>query len=246
MTKTTPTSLSDISAEIKRSVSKIHCAENDPGSVAYVRDATPKQRAEYDRRAGVVFDPPLFEFDHVMIDIETMSLSPNNALILSIGMIEFDPTKIDRLLTGAQDLILPSLEQQLLLSREVSKGTQKFWREQKSEASNHWTREGGRTNLSAVFRTVEMFCRDKSRVWAKGTQFDLSNLVELNRQLGGDGQDALWHYQAPRDMRTFVKETPATRLVPIGDALDIPGVPHEPVYDCISQAWQVWSHWNMP
>ena len=233
---------------------KIHCAENDPGSVAYVRDATPKQRAEYDRRAGVPkishANAPEFipvddlHFDHVMIDIETMSLHPNNALILSIGMIEFDPTKTDCLITGSQDLILPNLEQQLLLGREVSKGTQKFWREQKPEASNHWTREGGRTNLAAVFRTIEMFCRDKSRVWANGPQFDLSNLVELNRQLGGDGQDALWHYQAPRDMRTFCRETPATRLVPIGDALDIPGVPHEPVYDCISQAWQVWSHWG--
>ena len=227
------------------SPSKIHCAENDPGSVAYVRNATPHQRAEYDLRAGVGL--PNRPFDHVMIDIETMSLHPNNALILSIGMIEFDPVQTEAgLVIGAKDLILPSLEQQLLLGREVSKGTQKFWREQRPEASNHWTREGGRTNLAAVCRTVEMFCRDKSRVWANGTQFDLSNLVELNRQLGGDGQEALWHYQAPRDMRTFVKETPGTRLIPVGDALDIPGVAHEPVYDCIVQAWQVWAHWNMP
>lgn len=183
------------------------------------------------------------KYDHVMIDIETMSLHPHNALILSIGMIEFDPNPIEGLRIGAQDLILPSLEHQILLGREVSKGTQKFWRAQSPEASNHWTREGGRTNLAAVFRTVEMFCRGKSRVWANGTQFDLSNLVELNRQLGGDGQDEMWHYQAPRDMRTFVKETPATRLVS-WDTLDIPGVPHEPVYDCISQAWGVWSHWQ--
>jgi hypothetical protein len=45
-------------------------------------------------------------------------------------------------------------------------------------------------------------------------------------------------------MRDRVYDMPQTRLVPIGDALDIPGVPHEPVYDCISQAWQVWSHWG--
>ena len=186
-------------------------------------------------------------FDHVMIYIETMSLSPNNALILSIGMIEFDPTPIGELAIGKRELVLPNLEQQLLLGREVSAGTQKFWKAQKREANEHWSSgEQGHLSLASVCRVVQMFCASATRVWANGTQFDLSNLVELNRQLGNDGQDALWHYQAPRDMRTFVKETPATRLVPIGDALDIPGVPHEPVYDCISQAWQVWSHWNTP
>jgi hypothetical protein len=187
------------------------------------------------------------EYDHVMLDIETMSLSPHNALILSIGMIEFDPSGtpgVEYLKIGARSLILPNLEQQLLLGREVSIGTQAFWKAQKREASAHWTDGAvGRANLATVCLQVKNFCWNASRVWANGTQFDLSNLVELNRQLGSDGQDALWHYQAPRDMRTYVKETPATRLMPIGDALDIPGVPHEPIYDCIVQAWQVWAHW---
>jgi hypothetical protein len=192
------------------------------------------------------------EFDHVMIDIETMSLSPNNALILSIGMIEFDPTGaqeqagVGLLKVGARSLILPNIEQQLLLGREVSVGTQAWWKGQKREAQAHWMdADTGRTNLASVCRMVQMFCDGKSRVWANGNQFDLSNLVELNRQLGEDGQPDLWHYQAPRDMRTFVRETPATRIAPIGD-VDPPGtgVPHEPVYDCIVQAWQVWSHWN--
>jgi len=98
--------------------------------------------------------------------------------------------------------------------------------------------------LAAVCQSVKMFCKSATRVWANGTQFDLSNLEELNNQLGDNSVGNLWHYQAPRDMRTFVKETPATRIVLIGHALDIPGVPHEPIYDCISQAWQVWSHWQ--
>ena len=198
------------------SPSKIHCAENDPG---------------------------LASFDHVMIDIETMSLHPNNALILSIGMVEFDPTPIEGLVIGVPSLILPNLEQQLLLGREVSTGTQKFWHDQKPEASAHWADEHHRLHLSDVLYDVRTFCRNAKRIWANGTQFDLSNLVGLNTQVSGE---PLWYYQSPRDMRTFCRETPATRLVPIGDALDIPGVPHEPVYDCISQAWQVWAHWSQP
>jgi hypothetical protein len=198
----------------------------------------------YDRLAT---GEPEHKFEHVMIDIETMSLHPNNALILSIGMIEFDPTHIEGLVIGVPSLILPNLEQQLLLGREVSASTQKFWRAQEPEASAHWADPDPSKlmNLAQAMQHVRMFCDGKSRVWANGTQFDLSNIIGLNAQLGSDGQDAMWHYQAPRDMRTFVKEMPATRLIPVGaDALDIPGVPHEPIYDCIVQAWQVWSHWQ--
>ncbi len=224
--------------------SKIDCAENDPNSVGYVQNASAAERAEFSRRANAgEHTPPIF--DQVMVDIETMSLHPHNALILSVGMVEFDPSEITQPVFGARSLILPNLEQQLLLGREVSTGTQKFWKAQKPEASAHWMdTDAGRMNLAGVCNMVRMFCQGKSRIWANGTQFDLSNLVELNRQLGDNSVGDLWHYQAPRDMRTFCRETPATRIVPIGDALDIPGVPHEPVYDCISQAWQVWSHWQ--
>ena len=191
-----------------------------------------------------VADPPSYK--HVMIDIETMSLHPHNALILSIGMIEFDPEPIEAMCIGKCALILPNLEQQLMLGREVSAGTQKFWRDPKnSKASIHWMdNEDGRVSLAAVCWRVREFCQCATRVWANGILFDLSNLAELDRQLGNSGVGGLWHYQAPRDMRDRVYDMPQTRLVPIGDALDIPGVPHEPVYDCISQAWQVWSHWS--
>jgi hypothetical protein len=180
-------------------------------------------------------------FDHVMIDIETMSLHPHNALILSIGMVEFDPSPIEGLVIGERKLFLPDLEAQLGLGREVSASTQKWWMDQSPEARKHWAATGNtREHLSSVLYRIRSFCADKKCIWANGTQFDLSNLVGLNAQVSGE---PLWHYQAPNDMRTFVRRTPATRLVPIGDALAIPGVPHDPIYDSTSQAWQVWSHW---
>lgn len=222
------------------------CAENDPGSVGYVPDATGLQRAAFADRANDPNAAPSISYDHVMIDIESMSLSKHNALILSVGMIEFAPEPIDGVKFGMRSLLLPSIEQQLLLGREVSKGTQKFWRDQSTEAAAHWVNYSGeRDSLARVCMLVRQFCDRAKRVWANGTQFDLSNLEGLNDQLGSDGQsEGLWHYRKPRDMRTFVAETSQTRIVPFGDASDIPGVPHEPIYDCISQAWQVWAHWQ--
>ncbi len=184
----------------------------------------------------------LHSFDHVMIDIESMSLSRHNALVLSVGLVEFDPAPIEDPLFGARMLIVPDIIEQLLMCREVSSGTQKFWASQSSGASDHWAKYvGERASAKSMCNLIRSFCAGKSRIWANGNQFDLANLEELNRQTGGAD---LWHYQGPRDMRTFVRETPATRLAPLNMALGIPGVPHEPVYDCISQAWQVWSHWH--
>lgn len=188
-------------------------------------------------------------FDDVMIDIETMSLHPHNALILSIGMIEFDPSGTYRsvgdgaiadLKIGGKMLILPSLEEQLALGREVAASTQKFWRDQSDDARRHWMTPE-RCALSMALYSVRTFCAGKKRVWANGILFDLGNLVGLNAQVSGE---PLWHYQAPRDMRDRVHDMPSTRIIPTGPTLDIPGVAHEPVYDCIVQAWQVWAHYQ--
>lgn len=187
-------------------------------------------------------EPPAPIFDHVMIDIETLSLHRHKALILSIGMVEFDPTQSVGLVIGARSLLIPEFARQITLGRQVSVSTQAFWAKQPAEASAHWMENFGRgMQLEHICGLVRSFCKGKCRVWANGTQFDLSNLEGLADDIG---EKELWHYQSPRDMRTFVKETPNYRVVPFGDACDIPGVPHEPVYDCISQAWQVWGHWN--
>ena len=180
------------------------------------------------------------KFDHVMIDIETMSLSKWNALILSIGMLEFDPTGL-QLVLGARSLIRPSLAHQLLLGREVDKGTQEFWAKQSPAAAEHWLDDGeghsGRCLLSHTCDYVRNFAGDR-RVWANGTQFDLTNLETLAKQI--DVKE-LWHYRSPRDMRTFCAETPKRH--PDDELAGYEIVEHEPISDCIVQAFKVWQHW---
>lgn len=189
----------------------------------------------------------LAQFDDVMIDIETMSLHAHKALILSVGLLEFDPSQISGMVTGSRMCVIPDVLEQLALQRRVDPGTQKFWAEQSELARAHWREYSGkRVSANDVINFIRKFCAGKKRVWANGTQFDLSNLIGLAEDIGD--HEPLWHYQAPRDMRTFCKETPATRLVPI-DALDggpqlNASVAHEPLYDCKVQAWQVWAHYQ--
>lgn len=181
-------------------------------------------------------------FDHVMIDIESMSLDKHNALVLSVGMIEFDPSNSEALLTGVRELLVPEIGEQLLLGREVSKSTQKWWRDQDVKAAQHWLHAGDIISVRDMLTIIKGFCADKSRVWANGNQFDLANLEGLAKD---SGFGELWHYQAPRDMRTFVRETPVfhQRLVPDPELLTL--IPHHPVHDCVAQAWQVWAHWSL-
>lgn len=177
-----------------------------------------------------------------MIDIETMSLHKHKALILSVGLIEFDPRDAEKLHYQNTMLMVPLITPQLLLGRRVYPGTQKFWAEQSQAARNHWEHATVRHSAQEVILTVRALCADKT-VWANGSQFDLSNLEGLAEDIGE--KEPLWHYQSPRDMRTFVKTTTQGRVVQVGDALDIPGVAHDPIYDCISQAWRVWAHWSL-
>lgn len=183
-------------------------------------------------------------FDDVMVDIETMSLHPSNALILSIGLVEFNPSG-DELVLGRQLLITPSLAHQLLIGRRVDRDTQKFWLSQNAKAADHWLHAEARWSLKATALALKTWLSGKKRVWANGFLFDLGNLVSLCEQAD---EQTPWHYRAPRDARTFWEQTPITRAATeIGDALDFADehkiVPHEPLSDCITQAHRVWQHW---
>lgn len=192
---------------------------------------------------------PTSEFDHAMIDIETMSLHPHRAMILSIGMVEFDPRPLNKMRVGSRSLLVLNPIEQLSLGRRVSPSTQKWWAAQPEKAREHWQDcppEAWFT-ASAALDLVTSFVRGKSRVWANGTQFDLSNLQGLKEDV--DERDKfergeLWHYQAPRDMRTFARENTATRIMNMSEAFTSDSVPHEPVHDCLVQAFQVWERWD--
>lgn len=191
----------------------------------------------------------------VMIDIESMSLHPHNALILSVGMCEFDPWDGS---IGPQIkdrvLLVPDIGEQLALGREVSASTQKWWQDQPKAASDHWLNPNKDTTCSPreLIVGVLQFCTGRQRIWANGIQFDLSNIVELKAQIERRDNMAstgpLWHYRAPRDMRTFCEETPMVKVLDVDTyqafVTDNDIIDHHPVSDSLKQSWSVWQHWG--
>jgi hypothetical protein len=181
----------------------------------------------------------------VMVDIETTSLHQSNALILSIGVVRFDPRPVDGVVFGETTLIVPSITEQLLLGRLVDPDTMKFWAAQPPEASDHWAKRYEPDTLVNAMTKLKRSLLDADRVWANGIVFDLCNLADLYQRVTGERLP--WHYRAPRDMRTFCEELPQSRFSEVGDAIDMIDefkiVAHEPISDCVVQAHRVWQHW---
>lgn len=182
---------------------------------------------------------------HVMLDIESLSLHPSNAVILSIGMIEFDPWARSFSI-GATCIITPNVMDQIMLGRIIDPDTVDFWRKQPAAAAEHWRNSKlGLAGLEQTCEGVAVFLSNAQCVWANGILFDLGNIDGLFRQVRKVG--APWHYRAPRDARTFWEETPQTRNVDVVEPDELAGFPnlvdHEPISDCIKQAHRVWQHW---
>jgi hypothetical protein len=153
-------------------------------------------------------------------------------------MVEFDPAAAPgSVITGRRKMLVLDLAEQLLLGRRVDVGTQKFWSEQPREAANHWLEATEHHSAAGALDEVRIFAGG-AKVWAKGPQFDLTNLLGLAEDVGY--AEPLWHYRAPRDVRTFIETTAKTRDAPE----EVSGTLHDPVADCVYQVQQVWSHWQ--
>lgn len=184
-------------------------------------------------------------FPHLMIDIETLALHTRNSVMLSVGLVEFNPwAKTADAVVGAKSSLVLNVLEQLMLGRVISKSTVKWWQDQSPDAQKHWLDGQPGCVLDYAVEHIQTMCKDRVGVWANGILFDLGNIEGLVEQVK-PGSYAPWHYQAARDMRTFCRETKTTMDDgDIGVAEQFSNlVPHEPISDCINQIDQVWRHW---
>lgn len=172
----------------------------------------------------------------LMVDIETLSTDISNAVILSVGAVEFDFRREGPQI-GTKHLWAPSLREQFALGRLVSGGTTSWWAKQSAEARNGWA-YADETRLLKFLAEFRAVCARCDEIWANGIVFDLGNLETLFGQLGSTTP---WRYNAARDERTMRGHLPMRRQSPAELLEGL--VPHDPLSDCVQQICRLWERW---
>lgn len=148
---------------------------------------------------------------HIMVDIETLSTKPN-AAVLSIALVEFDPTNGEVL--DKMKVALSTYEQD---NRHVDPNTVRWWVNQAK--TNIQAVEASFTddtvNLGDAIRMVKNFVTDKVflssghrknvNVWSCDPDFDLVILDNLFEELGFASPFYFFEHRSVRTMRMLGK-----------------------------------------
>lgn len=161
-----------------------------------------------------------------MIDIETLATEPG-AVILSIAAVKFDPFD-DYLKKGTRLGDLPTLN--LLVDidsqqdRVINNDTVDWWSKQSDVVQESiFGPDHVRFTLGeALDQLHKFFWNSGGRIWAQGTQFDITILEHAYRSVD---RTPPWQYWQARDSRTLLD------LV----AVDLPPATHDAVEDCYRQ-----------
>lgn len=171
-----------------------------------------------------------------MVDIETMSVHNSEALILSVGAVEFETSsELGPTFTSEHVWVLDPVEQ-LLSGRRVDRGTQQFWSAQPESARAH-LRGGTRIGIQKFRSDFAAVVDDVEELWANGVVFDIANLASLWLE------NPPWRYNAVRDLRTVLRIPLLQALPGRNAALESATsqlVAHDPLSDCVMQVWKLW------
>lgn len=171
---------------------------------------------------------------HAMIDLETLSTSPN-AVVTQIGVALFSPDR-----KGVHHTLQLQLDpdEQIRAGRQVSWSTVKWWLSQGDEAREamHQPPTGTSAVAPTLLRLNEFLLPYKpKRVWAYGAAFDFPILKTLYD--GMENATCLplpvpWTYRQEMCLRTAVQFSTVQRP----DAPGRPSVAHRAIDDAVNQA----------
>ena len=179
----------------------------------------------------------LTHFDTAIIDTETLGTG-DNAVILTISAFKFNKSDLLDFSKPPEEQCLhlyPSVTEQLLLGRDVEKGTVQWWSNQNKEAIDS-LHQASNSRLSDVVAALQAFIGD-CQVFCRGTDFDPPKLNSLVQQLG---LKPLWKYNAVRDVRTFIDAHTGGRNGYVNEWEKPDWItPHNSLHDCIRDAMQM-------
>ena len=163
----------------------------------------------------------------VMIDIETLSTSPN-ALILTIGAIIFNP----------KDDIIPlkdmktfykriDIESCKVLDLDIDNNTLKWWKTQSKEARFEVFENKEREPIKDILIGLTNFIKNCKHVWANSPSFDCVILENVYKKIE---METPWKFWNLRDTRTVY----ALANISLKDFSDKNSA-HNALNDCYSQ-----------
>lgn len=144
----------------------------------------------------------LNEFEHYMIDLETLGLGPR-AKILSIGIVNFNPLAMTEAQSYLRGIYLePDITAQTY--RTADESTVTWWKSQDENLIPRGTMDPGIACIK-----IEKFLHTHSKppmLWAQGTDFDISKFESFYEEyLPGEFP---WKYNSKRDLRTLISVCP--------------------------------------
>jgi hypothetical protein len=175
------------------------------------------------------------ETNNIMLDLETMDIRPS-AVVLSIGMVKFDPVK--RTLGDIYYRVLSS-QDQLDMERTQSDSTVKWWSEQDKEAAAVvlLSSQADADEVHTTLMEMGEWMGDEPKLWGNGSDFDNVILASL---FDTYGVRTPWDHRHNRCYRTLKalgsrKMTPA-KQAQLGPPPTREGVQHHALYDAVYQA----------
>lgn len=170
-----------------------------------------------------------------MIDLETMGLAGNSAIV-SIGAVAFDP---DSNTLGETFYVNIDLSSCINNGLAVDGSTIAWWITQSSDAKKSLFKDAKHldTALEEFREFIQRF--KKPKVWGNGLGFD--NVIVKNAYAALK-QDRPWNDFQDRDMRTIVDITEAIHG---RQTKEKTGIAHNALDDAINQAKTVCKFWQL-
>lgn len=166
---------------------------------------------------------------HIMLDIETMGVS-SNAAIMSIGACYFEPS------TGE---IGDTFHEQIDISSngQIDASTVIWWMKQDDAARSKFYNNDKAEPIRYVLAMFADFVKPNCQVWGNGVAFD--NVIIRNAY----DHSPPWKFWNDRDVRTMVE---LGKVIGIDPKRDFPfeGVKHDALADAIHQAKYVSAIWQ--
>jgi len=171
--------------------------------------------------------------NHVMIDLETMAIQPE-AAIVSIGAVVFDPRTGKVGNEGTKQTFYSELEWEFQ-GRLIDPSTEAWWLKQSKHARNALN---GLDDLGESLVSLVNWLPQDAKVWGNGSIFDIAMLEHAYRQLD---IDIPWKFWNVRDCRTIKDLYESSRG---GWDKKAGGNAHNALHDAIYQAQYISTMWN--